>query len=60
MQLKTFAATVLACATPLISQAGRPLQTEDAGILEAKTCEVEGATARARVAGASTSRDSAL
>lgn len=60
MKFKTFAATVLACATPLISQAGRPLQTEDAGILEAKTCEVEGATARARVAGAPTLRDSAL
>jgi hypothetical protein len=60
MKLKTFAATVLACATPLISQAGRPLQTEDAGILETKTCEVEGATARARVAGAPTLRDSAL
>lgn len=60
MKLKTILATAAACASPLISQAGRPLQTEDAGILEAKTCEVEGATARARVAGAPTLRDSAL
>ena len=60
MNLKTVAATLLACTTPLLCHAGRPLQTEDAGVLEAKTCEVEGATGRARVAGTPAVRDTAL
>ena len=60
MKLKTLSAALLACTTPLLCQAGRPLQTEDAGILEAKTCEVEGVSARTRVASASSVRDSAL
>jgi hypothetical protein len=60
MKLKTLTAALLTCATPLLCQAGRPLQTEDAGILEAKTCEVEGVTGRTRVAGASSVRDNAL
>ena len=60
MKLKTLTAALLTCTTTLLCQAGRPLQTEDAGILEAKTCEVEGATARTRVASASSVRDNAL
>ena len=60
MKDKTFAAALLTCAVPLLCQAGRPLHTEDAGILEAKTCEVEGATSRVRVAGAASVRDNAL
>ena len=60
MKLKTLTAALLTCTAPLLCQAGRPLQTEDAGILEAKTCEVEGVSARTRVAGASSVRDNAL
>jgi hypothetical protein len=60
MKLKHLAVVLLGCATPLLSQAGRPLQTEDAGVLEAKTCEVEGVTGRARVAGTPSVRDNAL
>ena len=60
MKLKPVAVVLLGCATPLLSQAGRPLQTEDAGVLEAKTCEVEGVTGRARVAGTPSARDNAL
>ncbi|MFM7290274.1 MAG: hypothetical protein ACKO6B_03465, partial [Planctomycetia bacterium] len=60
MKLKTLTAALLTCATPLLCQAGRPLQTEDAGILEAKTCEVEGVSARTRVAGASSVHDHSL
>ena len=60
MKHKTIAAALLTCATPLFCHAGRPLQTEDAGLLEAKTCEVEGATSRVRVAGAGSVRDNAL
>lgn len=43
---KIIALTAIACALPLAAFAGRPLQTEDAGILEPRTCEVEGATQR--------------
>ena len=60
MKLKPLAVVLLGCATPLLSQAGRPLQTEDAGVLEAKTCEVEGVSGRARVAGTPSVRDNAL
>lgn len=60
MTLKPMTAALLVCTIPLICQAGRPLQTEDAGILEAKTCEVEGATARTRMAAAASGRDTAL
>lgn len=41
------------------AHAGRPLQTEDAGVLDAGGCEVEGAHERLRVSGA-TARDTAL
>ena len=36
------------------AQAGRPLQTEDAGILDAKSCELEGEHARVRAGGETT------
>lgn len=42
------------CRTPLHSSpalAGRPLQTEDAGVLEPGACEIEGATHRLSAAG---------
>ncbi|MFM8768306.1 MAG: hypothetical protein ACKOD9_11245 [Rubrivivax sp.] len=60
MKPKTLAAALLTCTAPLLCQAGRPLQTEDAGILEAKTCEVEGAVSRVRVVGSPSVRDNAL
>ena len=60
MKLKTLTAALLICTTPLLCQAGRPLQTEDAGILESKTCEIEGAAGRARVAGMPSVRDTSL
>lgn len=41
------------------AQAGRPLQTEDAGVLEPRSCEVEGATLRTRAEGV-TARDTGL
>lgn len=42
--------TALACAAlSLSAQAGRPLQTEDAGVLERGDCELEGATQRVSV-----------
>ena len=44
----------------LSAHAGRPLQTEDAGVLEARTCEIEGATARERVPGVATGRETSL
>lgn len=44
----------------LPAHAGRPLQTEDAGILDKGTCEVEGATARLRETGLGTARESSL
>lgn len=45
--------TALACAAfSLSAQAGRPLQTEDAGVLERGACELEGATQRVSVDGA--------
>lgn len=46
--LATLACTVLT----LPAQAGRPLQTEDAGVLERGACELEGATQRVSVDGA--------
>ena len=60
MKRQTLTAVLLACTAPLISHAGRPLQTEDAGILGAKTCELEGAAGRVRVAGSATVKDSSL
>jgi hypothetical protein len=51
-------ACLLTWAVP--AQAGRPLQTEDAGILDKGTCEVEGATARLREAGLGTARETSL
>lgn len=49
-------------ATALCSAAfaGRPLQTEDAGVLERGTCEVEGATERLSAPGAPRARDNGL
>jgi len=52
------AASCLLVAAPS-ALAGRPLQTEDAGVLEPRSCEVEGATLRTRAAGV-TARDSTL
>lgn len=60
MKYLTPLAALLALATPLIAHAGRPLQTEDAGILEAKTCEIEGATARVTETGAPSARETGL
>jgi len=60
MNTKTFVTALLACASPILCQAGRPLQTEDAGILEGKTCEVEGAAGRVRVAGMPSARETSL
>lgn len=51
---------VLGLSLPLAALAGRPLQTEDAGVLEASTCEVEGAAERLRQPGAARSSDNAL
>jgi hypothetical protein len=49
----TLAAWLLfACAFVSQAHAGRPLATEDAGILEAGACELEGATARLSAFGA--------
>lgn len=42
------------------AHAGRPLQTEDAGILEARSCEVEGATQRLRPSAAPRSSENSL
>jgi hypothetical protein len=44
---------------PQAAHAGRPLQTEDAGVLDRADCEVEGFTARASAFGASV-RENAL
>jgi hypothetical protein len=41
------------------AQAGRPLQTDDAGVLDRGACEVEGATGSLKVSGVS-ARDSSL
>ena len=46
------AALLLASLLPAAALAGRPLQTEDAGVLERGACEVEGAAARVTLAGA--------
>lgn len=43
-----------------LAHAGRPLQTEDAGILEPRDCEVEGATQRLRLPGAARSTENSL
>lgn len=42
---------VLTAAAPGSGLAGRPLQTEDAGVLDAAACEIEGATQRLRLHG---------
>lgn len=57
-QTLTLLAALLA-SLALPAQAGRPLQTEDAGVLDRGACEIEGATARLTVDGAS-ARDSSL
>jgi hypothetical protein len=51
--IRTTTAWLLCAASALPAHAGRPLQTEDAGVLEPRECEVEGATARLSVAGVS-------
>ena len=51
--------TLVALATAGTAHAGRPLQTEDAGILYAGGCENEGAHERLRVSGV-TERDTNL
>jgi hypothetical protein len=53
----TVAAACASLAAP--AHAGRPLQTEDAGVLESGACEVEGFSARATAAGA-TAREHSL
>jgi hypothetical protein len=45
-QLTFIAAVVAAAFLSTAAHAGRPLQTEDAGILERAACEIEGATLR--------------
>lgn len=55
--------TVAAALAVLASQpalAGRPLQTEDAGVLEAKACEVEGVWGRAKASGLPSARETSL
>lgn len=51
--------TLLALLAAHAAQAGRPLQTEDAGVIDAGGCEIEGAHERLRISGA-TARDTAL
>jgi len=62
MKLKTPSLALIAALLGSLApaaQAGRPLQTEDAGVLDSGACEVEGATGSLKVGGAS-ARDSAL
>jgi hypothetical protein len=47
----TLIAALLASVLPQAAHAGRPLQTEDAGVLDRAACEVEGFTARASAFG---------
>lgn len=47
------AATALAMAVAAPSHAGRPLQTEEAGVFERADCELEGASARLKLSGLS-------
>lgn len=51
--LRSVAAALLGAALALPAQAGRPLQTEDAGVLDRGSCELEGAAARESASGAS-------
>jgi hypothetical protein len=55
--LTTLFAAACALAIPA-AQAGRPLQTEDAGVLERGSCELEGVQARLREQGISTTGQS--
>lgn len=55
-----FVLPALILCLPLGAMAGRPLQTEDAGILEARTCEVEGAQQRLTGPSAARATESAL
>ena len=48
-RLVVFACTAALHSSPAL--AGRPLQTEDAGVLEPGACEIEGATHRLSAAG---------
>jgi hypothetical protein len=47
----TLIAALLGSALPQAAHAGRPLQTEDAGVLDRAACEIEGFTARASAFG---------
>lgn len=51
--------TLMAWLAAGAAHAGRPLQTDDAGVLDAGACEIEGAHERLRVSGV-TARDTAL
>jgi hypothetical protein len=53
------ALTLALCAASVGALAGRPLQTEDAGVLEPRACELEGAVARETEAG-TTARERSL
>ena len=54
------AAGLLATTLTLPAQAGRPLQAEDAGVLDARACEVEGASQRLRETGAPSATQTGL
>jgi hypothetical protein len=63
MSKKTAWITAAAATGALCAQtawAGRPLQTEDAGVLDRAACEIESMGARERVAGQAAGRESAL
>ena len=57
---RTLAVALTAVALCSSALAGRPLQTEDAGVLERGTCEVEGATERLSAPGTPRARDTGL
>ena len=57
--LARLSAALVCCLLAGPAHAGRPLQTEDAGVLDAGGCEVQGFTARSRVPG-STARGQSL
>lgn len=50
---RSIAVALAGASLALAAHAGRPLQTEDAGVLERGACELEGATERVSVSGAS-------
>ena len=50
-QFTVFVTAVAAALLSSVAHAGRPLQTEDAGVLERSACEIEGASLRNAVVG---------